>query len=145
MMKSLQIIVTALIIYSSHALGVNWIITSGTDKAFLYYDSDTLVKNSGIVTVWKKMNIIEKNGQKYSWIFREEIDCKKKLSRTISQIRYTDLDGRGNTLPAAKPDVIWDSNAPGSVGETALTDICKAAEKITDQDSYVTKFKNIFK
>jgi hypothetical protein len=141
----IKIILVFLLLSSSIVSAANWIITGATDDSYFYYDADTMVKNSDIVTVWKKMNTVEKNGKSYSWLYREELDCKKKMKRTIAGIKYSKPDGKGDIVPSEKPNDSWKSIPPGSVGESAQQDICKAATKIQDHDSWFTKFTTFFK
>ena len=118
------------------------------DGTVMYYDKDSIKKESGIVRVWTEDKYNGKNGRWSMWVklckenkniyetesindcdrfsYRKklfEINCKKNASRIISSTMY---DGDGNDLSYIDtPTDPWDFIVSGSIEDELKNSVCK--------------------
>jgi len=97
--------------------------TTNTDKAYFFFDRETVTKEGNTVTVWIKWvkdrsNVIEGS---FSRASKEVFICSKRTSQTMVSASY-DKDGkfiRAYPIPEAVEDIV-----PGSVYAAILKVVC---------------------
>jgi hypothetical protein len=104
----------------------NWQIFAATnsDKAYFFFDSDTVVKQGDAVTVWikyvKDQSFPDSDGS-YATAMREIFTCSKRTTQVLTSVIY---DKTGNFIKTytnpGKPEEI----IPDSVSEGMLKAIC---------------------
>lgn len=102
---------------------------AGTDKAAYFFDKDTVVKESGSVTIWikyvKEENSPDKDGS-YATSLKFRYDCKRRTSQALIAVTY-DKDHNHLKTFSSNPPPSPDEIIPGSVGESMWKIVCDPA------------------
>jgi hypothetical protein len=107
----------ALILSSGLAHAATWNVFAMHDaKALYFFDSDTVVRNGSVVTLWNKQinNASNPNADgSYSTAFLQSFDCAKSETRILSMITYDKNHERMRTYrtPGRVMHVVGDAGA----------------------------------
>jgi hypothetical protein len=99
----------------------------GKDADQYYYDRSKLVISGEEVTYWKK--VIFRTPQKFkgghakSAIYRERIDCKEHMHRTLNYVLYSENGSVLETL--ATPEATAEPVQPETVGDQFEKNMCE--------------------
>ncbi len=107
-----------------------WIRAGSNDSNTLYVDLSSKEQSSGLVKIWSLYDFNSRqvfNGKAYlSTKNQYQIDCKRKLIRTIFSSIHTGRMGSGSTVHYASfPNVDWSPVPPESANDLIYRGGCR--------------------
>lgn len=95
-----------------------------TDDAFIFFDSESLIKQSGSVAIWLKYvspNKTPRSDGSYSSAYREIYSCTKRTQQILTKVLYGQDRNPISTFNGFGPVT---EIAPETLGETILKAVC---------------------
>jgi hypothetical protein len=116
----IAITIGLLLVFSySEVRGADWVyLGTSTSRTKLYYDQESTTRPEiDIVRTWIKIELPDQ----IQIIALEEINCRTKMSRILSETKYNKV---GDAQTASNPDAKWRYIVPESMIEDLHSKVC---------------------
>jgi len=114
--------VGALALIATEAHAANWQLLMSGAKTLVYIDTDTIVRDGSIATVWVRTKY-RKPAKISEALDQTQYNCATRQRRPLYVVNYSP-DGKNDGGPAIGD---WAPVVPDSVGEATWELVCKAA------------------
>jgi hypothetical protein len=127
------LLLLVLVLVGSPACAADWIVLAGTDESMVWLDRASIREQSpGVWIAWQKFSYTKaKRNSLFGRAYRSTLQlngfqCGRGTMARLQYMNYSLADGQGDIVANVTIQTpSWQYPPPDTVGETALTEVCK--------------------